>query len=137
MGYQPATDKLFQLLGTDHSRAAMQALAQLAPERLNVWLLTRAQDKQAPALDREDALIHLCLYGATNHVRDLALLLDDTTLIPSQRPGTGKEWRICERTADTIAGLLGWHERLHWFAPPQRRESLVQRAKDWAKTGRP
>jgi hypothetical protein len=134
MGYQPATEELFQLLGTDHSRAAMLALGKLAPERLTAWLLARAQDRQAPAVDREDALIHLCTYGATNRLRDLLVLLEDTTPIPSERPRPGGEWRICDRTADTIAGLLGWQERLRWFSPPQRREALLRRVKEWAKT---
>jgi HEAT repeat protein len=137
MGYQPATEELFKLLGADHARSAMLALEKLAPDRLTDWLLARAQDRQAPAIDREDALIYLCIYGSTNHLRDLVLLLDETTPIPSESRPPAKGWRICDRTADTIAGLLGWHERLRRFTPPQRREALLLRVKEWAKTQRP
>jgi hypothetical protein len=100
-------------------------------------LLTRAQDKQETAADREAALIRLCLYGATNHLRNLVVLLDDTTPIPFERPRPGKEWRICDRAADTIAGLLGWREQLRWFTPPQRREALLRQVKEGAKTTPP
>jgi hypothetical protein len=66
----------------------------------------------------------------------LAALLDDTTPIVYGQVRPGIEWRICDRTADTIAGLLGWDERLRPFAPPSAREALVSRAKEWAKSAR-
>jgi hypothetical protein len=137
MGYQPATEELFKLLGTNHARAAVFALNKLAPGRLTDWLLTRAQDKQAPAFAREDALIYLCMYGTTNQLRTLVPLLEDTTPIPPQGAPRAKSYRICDRNADTIAGLLGWQERLRPFTPPQRREALLRRAKEWAKTQQP
>ena len=137
MGYQPATEELFELLGTEHNRAAVLALGKLAPSRLNDWLLARAQDQAAPPIARADALIYLCINGATNHLRALVPLLDDTTPVPLEGAPRAKGYRICDRTADTIAGLLGWQERLRQFTTPPRREALLRRAKEWAKTQQP
>ncbi len=137
MRYQPATEDLFRLLGTPHAHSAMLALSRLAPDRLAEWLLARAQDKQAPPVNRDDALIRLCTYGTTNNLPDLVPLLDDTTPIRYENQVVAKGWRICDRAADTIAGLLGWPERLRPFITPQRREALLNKAKEWAKLARP
>jgi hypothetical protein len=37
------------------------------------------------------------------------------------------------QTANTIAGLLHWSERLLPYATPEEREALIRRAKEWAR----
>jgi HEAT repeat protein len=130
--YRAAEDELMALLSTDYANSAMLALRQLAPEHLARQLLTQAQDKQLDAVKREEALIHLCVLGDTNQVRNLIPLLDDTTPIVFARMRPGMEWHICDRTADTIAALLGWQDRLRLYAPQPQREALITRARQWA-----
>jgi len=133
--YQPAEADLVKLLSTDHASAATLALRQFAPSRLGSILLTQAQDRQLDTVKREEALIQLCVLGDTNQVKHLVGLLDDTTPIVYERMRPGMEWRICDRTADTIAGLLGWEERLRFYAPQPQREALISRVREWANSG--
>jgi 3-methyladenine DNA glycosylase AlkD len=56
-------------------------------------------------------------------------LLNDTTPIVYDRMPSGREWRICDRVADTIAGLPGWQQRLHVFASDEERDAFVARVK--------
>jgi hypothetical protein len=133
--YQPAEVELFKLLATNYTTAAVIALQKLAPERLADQLIATAQDRQADAARREEAMVYLCYLGATNQVRNLIRLLDDTTQINHERMPPDREWRICDRAADTIAGLLGWKERFYPFFPSSRREALISRAKEWANSG--
>ncbi len=137
MKYQPATEELTKLLGTDHDGAATFALGRVAPDRITDRLLAKACDKQAPTADREVALINLCEWGATNRLRDLAALLEDTTAISHTRMRWHGECQICDITAHTIACLLGWPERLGYSPTPEQRQALVKRAKEWAKTAAP
>ena len=111
LGYTPAANELFKLQGTDYDAAATRALRKLAPEQLASELLNTAKDKQIDSYVREQALVTLCNISATNHVRDLIPLLDDTTPIVYSRALPGPEWRICDRAAETIAILMGWENR--------------------------
>ncbi len=134
LGYTPAADELFKLRGTDYDAEATRALAKLAPDRLTSELLTTALDKQIDSYVREKAMVTLCNISATNRVRDLVPLLDDTTPIVYSRPLPGPEWRVCDRAAETIAILLGWQDRmLPIFVRPEQREATMNRARDWAK----
>jgi HEAT repeat protein len=132
--YQPAEDELVKLLPTDYGSAATLALRHFAPGRLGSFLLTQAQDRHLDTVKREEALIQLCVLGDTNQVQKLVGLLDDTTPIVYERMRPGMEWRVCDRTADTIAGLLGWQERLRFYAPQPQREALISRVREWANS---
>ncbi len=133
--YAPATDELFKLSGTDYEGVATSALGKLAPARLTDQLLTTAKDKQLDSYLREKALVTLCNIQATNCVRDLVPLLDDTTPIvysPPMRLGT--KWQVCDRAAVTIATLLGWENRMApVYFPQQKRDETMTRVRDWAK----
>ena len=132
--YTPAVDELFKLRGTDYDAEATRALAKLAPDRLTSELLTTALDKQIDSYMREKAMVILYNISATNRVRDLVPLLNDTTPIVYSRPLPGPEWRVCDRAAETIAILLGWQDRmLPIFVRPEQREETMNRVRDWAK----
>lgn len=134
LGYTPATDELFNLWGTDYEAEAIRALSKLAPERLTGELLATAKDKQIDGYVRERAMVTLGIISATNHVRDLIPLLDDTTPIVYERTLPGPEWRVCDRAAETIAILLGWKNgRLPIYIRPEQREEMMNRVRDWAK----
>jgi HEAT repeat protein len=132
--YTPAAEKLFRLRSTDYEAVALAALRKVAPERLFDDLLTTAKDKQTDSYVREKALVTLSHLSATNHVRDLAPLLDDTTPIVYSRPLPGDEWRICDRAAVTISVLLGWeHGLVPVYYRAEQREEMMKRAREWAK----
>jgi HEAT repeat protein len=134
LGYTPAADELFKLRGSDYDAETIRALAKLAPDRLADQLIATAQDKQMDSYLREKALVALGNIAATNRVRELIPLLDDTTPIVYSRSPPGFEWRICDRAADTMALLLGWQDRMRpVFARPEQREELLNRAREWAK----
>lgn len=135
LGYMPAVDELFTLRGTDYDAQATRALAKLAPDRLTGEILAVAGDKQVDSYLRERALVTLCNISATNRVRDLIPLLDDTTPIEYSRTLPGPPMRVCDSTARTIAILLGWEHRLGLsYVRPDQREELMARAREWAKT---
>jgi hypothetical protein len=104
---------------------------------LTAQLLAAAKDKNTDSYLREKAMVTLYRVWATNHVCDLVPLLDDATPIIYDRAQPDNEWRICDRAADTIAGLLGWEERLLAYATAQQRDALLTRVKEWAKTTPP
>jgi HEAT repeat protein len=138
LGYAPAADELFKLRGTDHDAPAVRALAELAPQRLTDELLAVATDKQVDSFLRERALVTLCHIAATNRVRDLVPLLDDTTPIEYERALPGPEWRICDRAAMSIAVLLGWDSGvISAYVRPDQREDFMKRAREWADAGQP
>ena len=123
LAYPPAVDELFKLRGTDYDAETTRALAKLAPDRLTGELLATARDKQVDSYVRERALIMLCNIVATNRVRDLVPLLDDTTPIEYSRPLPGPAWRVCDRAAQAMAILLGWeHPMTLRFSRPEQRE---------------
>jgi HEAT repeat protein len=134
LGYTPAADELFKLRGTDYDVEATRALSKLASDRLTGELLATAKDKQVDSYVRERAMVTLCNISATNHVRDLIPLLDDTTPIVYERTLPGPEWRVCDRVAKTIAILLGWENgRSPIYIRPEQREETMNRVRDWAK----
>jgi hypothetical protein len=120
---------LFQWLSSDRKAAAFSALAKLGSPRLIEQMLAKAKDTQADAVDREGALINLGRLRATNAVHAIAPLLDETTPVNYDRMPPGREWRICDRAADTIAGLLAWQQRLRIFAATEERDAFVARVK--------
>lgn len=135
LGYTPAVDELFKLRGTDYDAQATRALAKLAPDRLTGEILAVAHDKKTDSYLRERALVTLCNISATNRVRDLIPLLDDTTPIEYSRTLPGPLMRVCDSTARTIPILLGWEHRLGLsYVRPDQREELMARAREWAKT---
>lgn len=138
--YTPAAEELFNLrntahvLKTDYSEAATLALGKIAPNRLTSQLLATAKDKQTDSYLREQAMVTLCEISATNRVRELVPLLDDTTPIVYDRSPPGMEWRVCDRAAQSIAVLLGWQDgRFPIFMRPEQRDKLMIRAREWAK----
>jgi len=134
LAYPPAVDELLKLRGTDYDAEATRALAKLAPDRLTSELLATARDKQIDSYVRERALVTLGNTSATNRVRDLVPLLDDTTPIEYSRPLPGPAWRVCDRAAQTMAILLGWeHPMTLRFARPDQRDEVITRAREWAK----
>lgn len=137
--YTPAMDDLFKLRSTEYDAGATRALGKIAPDRLAGELLKTALDKKTDSYLREQALVTLADVSATNHVRELIPLLDDTTAIEYLRPTPGAEWRICDRTAETMATMLGWEDsRIRRpFVPPAERENLLGRARHWAKENSP
>jgi hypothetical protein len=124
-----AENDLLQWLSTDRKAAAFSALAKLGSPQLVDQLLAKAKDTQADPVDREDALVDLCRMRATNQIHSIAVLLDDSTPIVYERMPPGREWRICDRAADTVAGLLGWQKRLRVFAAPEERDAFVAEVK--------
>jgi hypothetical protein len=136
--YTGAVDALMELRETEYEADATQALSKLSPERLSAILLARAKDKQIESYFREKALVGLGNLGGTNAVQQLIPLLDDTTPIVYSRQIPGREWRICDRAALTIAIMLGWEEKRAplfnlYMISPQRREEMMSRVRDWAK----
>jgi hypothetical protein len=98
--------------------------------------MTTAKDKQTDSYLREKALVNLCNLRATNHVRDLAPLLDDTTPIVYSRPLPGDEWRICDRAAVAICILLGWeHGVTPVYYRAEQRAEMMKRVREWTKAG--
>jgi HEAT repeat protein len=121
-----AEDDLLQWLSSDRKPAVFSALEKLGSPRLVEQMLVQAKDTHADSEDRADALVKLCRLNATNQIRAIAYLLTETTVIPIS---SSKEWRICDRAADTIAGLLGWKQRLRMFASVEERDAFVDRVK--------
>lgn len=116
-------------LSTDRKAAAFIALEKLGSLRLVNQMLAKAKDTKANPVDREDALVNLCRLNATNEIPAIAPLLDETTPIVYERMPHGREWRICDRAADTIAGLLRWQQRLYVFSAADKRDAFVAHVK--------
>ena len=135
LNYTPAADVLARFLGTDYEDEAMQTLGRLDPARLKASLLATAGNRQIDSFIREKALLALASINATNSVQNLIPLLDDTTPIVYSQAPFGKEWRVCDRALLTILGLLGWDQPapLTIMMNQQRRESLMQKVREWAK----
>jgi len=134
LGYVPAADELSRLNGGDYDVEATRALGKLVPDRLAGQLIATAKDRQVDSYLREKALVTLSSIAATNRVRELIPLLDDTTPIEYSRPLPGPEWRVCDRVAETIATMLGWQNRMTpVFIRYEQREETMNRVRDWAK----
>jgi HEAT repeat protein len=134
LNYTPAADLLSQMRDGDYEIQAILALRKIAPERVIADLLTTAKDKQIDSYIREHALVNLRDIRATNHVRDLVPLLDDTTPIVYSPPIPG-EWRMCDRALETIAIMLGWQDRMRMAdMGKDEREQMMIRVREWAKS---
>jgi HEAT repeat protein len=107
--YHPAEGRIFDLLDGPHAVSAGKALKKLAPEKLARRLEAEACDKKADPQTRDRALLLLGTAPANGSAADLVPLLDDTTIVPGpgRRGMPGREWRICDRAAETITALLG------------------------------
>ena len=136
--YSPAAEELVKLRGTEYDIGATKALAKITPDQLVAGLLKTALDTNIDSYVREQALVTLADVSATNRVRDLVPLLDDTTSIEYSRPMPGSEWRVCDRTAETMAMLLGWEDNRmrRPFIPPAEREKILTRAREWVKANK-
>jgi HEAT repeat protein len=130
--YKPAADEIFKLRGTEYDADALLALGKIAPDRLSADLLATARNQQIDSYIREQALVNLGDISATNRVRELLPLLDDRTPI-EYSTDWGREWRICDRAAATIAILLGWEkDPLSIYYRQEKREALMRRIREWA-----
>ena len=105
--YYPAAERILGLLDGAHAVSAAKALKQLAPDKLLLRLVAEARDKKADPSSRDTALLLLAMPPSKAPAADLIPLLDDTTVVPKARPMPGREWRICDRAAETIGALLG------------------------------
>jgi HEAT repeat protein len=132
LDYQPATATIVDLLGGPDSTVAATALKKLAPAELTRRLVTIANDKNAQAQSRDEALVLLSDAPGAN-ASDLVPLLDDHTIIPSIRPLPGREWRICDRAATTLAGLLGRTMRIAPMMPEVERDQQIDQVRQWLK----
>lgn len=139
LNYTPAVDQMFKLRGTDYDSHAIGALRKLAPERLITELLATARNEEIDSYVREQALVTLTYISATNRVREIVPLLDDTTPIVYSRSIPGQEWRVCDRAAQAIAILLGWENQMSLRAGrirPEQQEAFMTRVREWAKTSK-
>jgi HEAT repeat protein len=132
LNYQPAEETILGLVEGPNGNAAATALKKLAPAKLTRRLLTVAADKNAPPQSREDALLLLSDAPGANP-SDLLPLLDDRTVIPGVRPMPGREWRICDRAATTLAALLGRTVRMAPMMPTEMRDEQIEQVRQWLK----
>jgi hypothetical protein len=133
LDYQPATKTILGLIGGPNSTAAATALKKIAPAELTKRLLNIAGDKNAQAQSRDEALILMGDAPGVN-ASDLVSLLDDRTVIPGPRPIPGRDWRICDRAAMTLAALLGRSVRLAPMMPTEERDIQIDQVRQWLKS---
>jgi hypothetical protein len=131
--YQPAEERIFGLLDGPHAASAAKALKQLAPDKLALRLVAEACDKKAEASSRDRALALLATPPATGSATDLIPLLDDNTMVPGLRPLPGREWRICDRAAEAIAGILGRPMRMSPAQTLEQRDQQIEQIRQSAK----
>jgi HEAT repeat protein len=132
--YQPAEDTILGLLDGRNASAAARALKKLAPEKLAGRLLTIAADKNALPQARDDALFLLSDTAGPNPMADLIPLLDDHTVVPTVRLMPGREWRICDRAATTLAALMGRTLRMAPMMPTEQRDQQIEQVRQWLKS---
>jgi hypothetical protein len=72
---------------------------------------------------------------ANSSATALISLLDDTTVVPvpGRRPMPGREWRICDRAAATIATLLGRSVRIMPMQPTDQRDQQIEQIRQSLK----
>jgi hypothetical protein len=131
--YQPAAERMFGLLDGPHATSAAKALKQLAPEKLARRLVAQACDRKADAPSRDRALQLLGTPPAGGSATELAPLLDDTTVVPGRRPLPGREWRICDRAAETISTLLGRSVRMMPMQTTDMRDAQIEQIRQSLK----
>ena len=136
LGYHPVEERLFGILaGIDYGAAAAAALKHLSPEKLSQQLTQQACDKKLDPVIREQALLFLEAPPAAGSPTALAPLLDDKTVVAGRRPMPGREWRICDRAADTIATLLGRPMRIQPMQNTEMRDQQVEQVKQALQAG--
>jgi hypothetical protein len=133
--YRPAEERIFGLLGGPHAISAGKALKQLAPEKLAQRLEAEACDKKADPQARDRALLLLGTPPANSSATGLISLLDDTTIVPvpGRRAMSGREWRICDRAAATIATLLGRSVKIMPMQPTDQRDQQIEQIRQSLK----
>jgi HEAT repeat protein len=131
--YQPAAEMIFGLLDGPHAPSAAKALKHLAPEQLARRLVAQAYDKKADAPSRDRALQLLGTPPLSGSAADLVALLDDTTIVPGRRPMPGREWRICDRAAETISTLLGRPVKMMPMQTTDQRDQQIEQIRQSLK----
>jgi HEAT repeat protein len=131
--YQPAEERMFGLLDGAHGTSAAKALKQLAPETLARRLVAEACDKQADPPSRDRALLLLATPPANGSATELIPLLDDTTIVAGLRPVPGREWRICDRAAEAISGMVGRPVRFSQAQTIEERDQQIEQIRQSAK----
>jgi HEAT repeat protein len=132
--FQPAEETILGLLGGRNANAAARALNKLAPEKLAARLVTIAADKNALPQTRDDALLLLSDTTGANPMAGLIPLLDDQTVVPGLRRMPGREWRICDRAATTLAALMGRTVRVAPMMPTEQRDQQIEQVRQWLKS---
>ena len=131
--YEPAAERIFGWLDGPHAASAAKALKQLAQDQLVRRLTAQARDKKADAPSRDRALLLLGTPPAGGSAAELAPLLDDTTLVPGPRPMPGREWRICDRAAETLSALLGRPARIMPMQTTDQRDQQIEQIRQSLK----
>jgi len=131
--YQPAEELIFGLLDGPHAPSAAKALKQLAPEKLARRLVAQASDKKADAPSRDRALQLLGTPPVSGSASQLVALLDDSTIVPGRRPMPGREWRICDRAAETISTLLGRPVKMMPMQTTDQRDQQIEQIRQSLK----
>jgi hypothetical protein len=131
--YQPAEERMFGLLDGPHATSAAKALKQLAPEKLFRRLVAQARDLKADPPSRDRALLLLSMAPISGSATELVPLLDDTTTVPARRPMPGREWRICDRAAETISTLLGRPVRIMPTQTTDQRDLQIEQIRQSLK----
>jgi hypothetical protein len=132
--YQPAEERMFGLLDGPHAASAAKALKELAPEKLARRLVAEARDKKADPPSRDRALLLLATPPANGSVTELIPLLDDNTIVPGLRPMPGREWRICDRAAEAISGMLGRPMRISPTQTIEQRDLQIEQIRQSVRT---
>jgi hypothetical protein len=130
LAYAPAADFLLSELGGENHAAAFDALQKLRASTLEPALLKLALDRQADGTKRGLALNALCDLPATNHVRELLPLLDETVVLVRMRQGS--DWRLCDHAACVMAKLLDWDYTGKILTEQTWRDELIKRLRNWA-----
>jgi hypothetical protein len=135
LNYQPAEESIFSLLDGPRAISASKALKELAPEKLAHRLEAEACDKKADPQTRDRALMLLGTPPANSSATGLIPLLDDTTVVPmlGRRGMAGREWRICDQAATTIATLLGRPVRIMPMQPIDQRDQQIEQLRESLK----
>ncbi len=128
LNYIAAEEVIFGLLDSSFANSAAKALKQLAPEKLARQLEAEACDKKADPQVRDRALQLLGIPPANSSATALIPLLDDTTVVTilGRRAMPGREWRICDRAATTIATLLGRPVRIAPMQTVDQRDQQIE-----------
>jgi len=135
LNYQAAEEPIFDLLDGPHAMSASKALKQLAPEKLAHRLEAEACDKKADPQLRDRALMLLGTPPANSSATGLIPLLDDMTVVPmvGRRGMAGREWRICDQAATTIAALLGRPVRIMPMQSIDQRDQQIEQLRESLK----